>query len=131
MDMLINGKLMDKPEKIEIRNPFNNKIIDTVPQGNHEDVKNALIAANNAKKTLNYFSSRQISEILYEIHGELSKNSKSLAKLITLDCGKPIKDSIEEVNRSIQTTLLSAEESKRIYGETIPMDACAGGENII
>ncbi|OEC86445.1 MULTISPECIES: lactaldehyde dehydrogenase [Methanobacterium] len=131
MDMLINGKLIDKPEKIEIRNPFNNKVIDRVPQGNHEDVKNALAAANRAKKTLNDLSSREISESLYGIHEELSKNSKSLAKLITLDCGKPIKDSIEEVNRSIQTILLSAEESKRIYGETIPMDACAGGENVI
>lgn len=131
MDMLINGKLIEKPEKIEIRNPFNNEVIDTVPQGNHEDVQNALIAANRAKKSLNDLSSREISESLYGIHEELSKNSKSLAKLITLDCGKPIKDSIEEVNRSIQTILLSAEESKRIYGETIPMDACAGGENVI
>ena len=131
MDMLINGKLMEKSEKIEIRNPFNNEIIDTVPQGSHEDVQNALIAANRTKKTLNDLSSREISESLYEIHEELSKNSKSLAKLITLDCGKPIKDSIEEVNRSIQTILLSAEESKRVYGETIPMDACAGGENVV
>ena len=131
MDMLINGKLIEKPEKLEIRNPFNNKVIDTVPQGNHEDVQNALIAANKAKKILNNLSSRKISESLYGIHEELSKNSKSIAKLITLDCGKPIKDSIEEVNRSIQTILFSAEESKRIYGETIPMDACAGGENVI
>ena len=131
MDMLINGKLMEKSEKIEIRNPFNNEVIDTVPQGSHEDVQNALIAASRTKKTLNDLSSREISESLYGIHEELSKNSKSLAKLITLDCGKPIKDSIEEVNRSIQTILLSAEESKRIYGETIPMDACAGGENVV
>ena len=131
MDMLINGKLMDKPEKIAIRNPFNNEVIDTVPQGDHEDVKKALAAANKAKKTLNDLSSREISESLYGIHEELSKNSRSIAKLITLDCGKPVKDSIEEVNRSMQTILLGAEESKRIYGETIPMDACAGGENVI
>ncbi len=131
MDMLINGKLMDKPEKIEIRNPFNNEVIDTVPQGNHEDIKNALVAANKTKKIMSDLSSREISERLYGIQEELSKNSRSLAKLITLDCGKPIKDSIEEVNRSIQTILLGAEESKRIYGETIPMDACAGGENVI
>ena len=131
MDMLINGKLIDKPQKIEIRNPFNNEVIDNVPHGNHEDVQNALNAANTAKKTLRYFSSREISEILYGIHEELSQNLKSLAKLITLDCGKPIKDSTEEVNRSIQTILLGAEESKRIYGETIPMDACAGGENVV
>ncbi len=131
MDMLINGKLIEKPEKLEIRNPFNNKVIDTVPQGNPEDVQKALIAANKTKKILNNLSSHKISESLYGIHEELSKNSKSIAKLITLDCGKPIKDSIEEVNRSIQTILFSAEESKRIYGETIPMDACAGGETVI
>ncbi len=131
MDMLINGKLIDKPETIEIKNPFNNKIIDNVPLGNSEDVKNALIAANKAKEILKNFSSREISEILYEIQEEVSKNSQAFAKLITLDCGKPIKDSKEEVNRSIQTILLSAEESKRIYGETIPMDACIGGENVI
>ena len=131
MDMLINGKLIDKSEKIEIRNPFNDKIIDTVPQGDREDVNKALIAANKAKKTLNYFSSHEVSEILYEIHEELSKNSKTFAKLITLDCGKPIRESKDEVNRSIQTILLSAEESKQIYGETIPMDACTGGENVV
>lgn len=131
MDMLIDGKLIEKPEKIEIKSPANNKIIDTVPQGNHEDVKNALIAANKAKKALKDLPSREISEILYGIHEEVSKNSKTFAKLITLDCGKPIKDSTEEVNRSIQTILLSAEESKRIYGETIPMDACIGGENVV
>jgi len=131
MDMLINGKLIEKPETIEIKNPFNDKIIDTVPQADGEDVKNALTAANKAKKSLKYLSSREISEILYDIHKEVSKNSKTFAKLITIDCGKPIKDSKEEVNRSIQTILLSAEESKRIYGETIPMDACTGGENVI
>ena len=131
MDMLINGKLIDKSEKIEIRNPFNDKIIDTVPQGDREDVNKALIAANKAKKTLNYFSSHEVSEILYEIHEELSKNSKTFAKLITLDCGKPIRESKDEVNRSIQAILLSAEESKQIYGETIPMDACTGGENVV
>ena len=27
--------------------------------------------------------------------------------------------------------MLSAEESKRIYGETIPLDACIGGENLV
>ncbi len=131
MDMLINGKLIEKPESIEIKNPFNNEVIDTVPLGNSKDVKNALIAANKAKETLKHFSSREISEILYGIQEEISKNKFTFAKLITLDCGKPIKDSKEEVNRSIQTILLSAEESKRIYGETIPMDACIGGENVI
>lgn len=129
--MLINGKLIEKPDQIDIINPFNNKIIDTVPHGNREDAKNAIEAAINVSKILKNVSSRETSENLYEICGEIKKNSKIFAKLITIDCGKPIKESKEEVKRSIQTTLLSAEESKRIYGETIPLDACIGGENLV
>lgn len=125
MNMLINR------ENIEIKNPVNNKIIDTVPHRNRDDAKNAINAANKAKKCLKNVPSHIISENLYKIHDELLKNSKIFAKLITLDCGKPIKDAKEEVNRSLQTILLSAEEAKRIYGETIPLDACAGGENMI
>ncbi|MGZ7048672.1 MAG: lactaldehyde dehydrogenase [Methanobacterium sp.] len=131
MDMLINGKLIEKPEQIDIINPSNNDIVDTVPHGNRQDTKKAIEAANIAAKTLKDISSRQISEKLYQISEEIEKNFKIFAKLITLDCGKPIKDSREEVKRSIQTTILSAEESKRIYGETIPLDACIGGENLI
>ncbi|MGF7119308.1 lactaldehyde dehydrogenase [Methanobacterium oryzae] len=131
MDMLIDGKLIEKRETIEIKNPANNEIIDTVPQGNREDVKNAINAANKAAKIVKDIPSRVISENLYQIYEELSKNADDFAKLISLDCGKPIKDSMGEVERSKQTILLAAEEAKRIYGETIPMDACSGGENVI
>lgn len=129
--MLINGKLIEKPAQIDVINPFNNEIIDTVPYGNREDAKTAIEAANRAAKILRNVPSREISENLYKIYKEIKKNSKIFAKLITLDCGKPIKESKEEVKRSLQTTLLSAEESKRIYGETIPLDACIGGENML
>ncbi|HML05330.1 MAG TPA: aldehyde dehydrogenase family protein, partial [Methanobacterium sp.] len=129
--MLINGKLIEKPLQIDVINPFNNEIIDTVPHGSREDAKKAIGAANIAARTLKNISSREISESLYEICDEIKKNSNLFSKLISIDCGKPIKESKGEVERSIQTTLLSAEESKRIYGETIPLDACTGGENLI
>lgn len=131
VNMLINGKLIEKPEQINIINPYTNEIIDTVPHGNRDDAKEAIEAANKSTKALINVSSREISESLYEIHEEIKKNANIFAKLISIDCGKPIKESISEVERSILTTLLSAEESKRIYGETIPLDACKGGENLV
>jgi|GEM_PF-5929606 len=39
VDMLINGKLIGKTEQIEIFNPVNNELIDTVPHGNRDDAK--------------------------------------------------------------------------------------------
>ncbi len=131
MKMLINGKSIDKTEKIEVRNPTNNLIIDEVPLGSREDAKEAVFAANRAKKVMRDMSSRKISRILYDIHQELSPSLDEFAELITRETGKPIRDSKEEMRRSLQTILLSAEESKRIYGETIPMDAGIGGKNVL
>lgn len=131
MKMLINGESIDKDEKIEVKNPANNLIIDKVPLGSREDAKKAVFAANRAQKVMRDMSSRKISRILYDIHQELSQSLDEFAELITHETGKPIRDSKEEMKRSLQTILLSAEESKRIYGETIPMDAGIGGKNVL
>ena len=131
MEMVIDGKLIDKDHKIKVVNPANNQIIDTVPSGSLEDIKNALEAANQAKKTINDMSSRKVSRILYDIYEDILKNSNELARLVTLETGKPIIDSVNEINRSVETILLSAEESKRIYGETVPLDACIGGRTAL
>jgi lactaldehyde dehydrogenase len=130
MKMLINGDLVDKNDKIPVINPFNNEILDYVPSGDNKDVKNAIIAANTAKKSMKEMSSRKLSRILYDIHNELKENSKELSELICLETGKPIRDAEIEVERSIQTLLMAAEESKRIYGETVPMDAAIAGKNV-
>jgi lactaldehyde dehydrogenase len=131
MKMLINGKSIDRDEKIEVKNPANNLIIDEVPLGSREDAKEAVFAANRAKKVMRDMSSRKISRILYDIHQELSQSLDEFAELITRETGKPIRESKEEMKRSLLTILLSAEESKRIYGETIPMDAGIGGKNVL
>lgn len=131
MEMVINGKLVDKEEKIDVINPANNEIVDTVPSGTQKDVKIALNAACRAKNILNNMSSRKVSRILYDIYEDILKHSSELAELITLETGKPIRDSNNEIQRSIETILLSAEEAKRIYGETVPLDACIGGKTAL
>jgi lactaldehyde dehydrogenase len=131
MKMVINGELVDKNDKINILNPANNQIVDTVPSGSLEDIKRALNAASQAKTVINDMSSRKVSRILYNIYEDVLKNSNKLAQLITLETGKPISDSTDEIKRSVETILLSAEESKRIYGETVPLDACIGGKTAL
>ncbi|OQY28068.1 MAG: aldehyde dehydrogenase [Anaerolineaceae bacterium 4572_5.2] len=45
MKMLLNGEWVDRSEKLEVRNPQDNSLIDTVPQGSAEDMKQAITAA--------------------------------------------------------------------------------------
>ncbi|MDD4811402.1 MAG: aldehyde dehydrogenase family protein, partial [Methanobacterium formicicum] len=131
MKMLIEGKLIDKNEKIAVENPFNNEIIDYVPSGDAEDVKKAISAAAKATKSMKEMSSRKLSRIMYDIHQELKEKHQEISKLISLETGKPIRDSRVEMDRSLQTLLMAAEESKRIYGETIPMDAAIAGRTAL
>ncbi|KAF5075617.1 lactaldehyde dehydrogenase [Methanobacterium aggregans] len=131
MKMFINGNLMDKDEKIDVKNPFNNKTIDTVPEATKEDVRNALESAARAKKILGDMSARKISRILYDIYEVVLESQEEFSRIITLETGKPLKDSRDEMKRSAQTLQLAAEESKRIYGETVPMDAGIGGRTAL
>jgi len=129
--MFINGELVNKDEKIDVLNPTDNSIIDTVPHGERGDAKKAIYAANDAKKIMKDMSSREISNILYDIYNDLYKCQDEFAVIITRETGKPIRDAKFEMERSLDTLLLSAEESKRLYGETIPIDAGIGGSNVL
>lgn len=131
MEMLINGELIGYDAKINVLNPFNNDVVDTVPDGNLEHIKKAIIAANNAKNDLNDMSARKISEALYDISQEISEKLNDFSKLITLETGKPISAAKDEVKRSVDTFKFAAEESKRIYGESIPLDAGIGGKGFL
>lgn len=131
MKMIINGASVDNAKKIEIKNPTDNSVIDSIPYGSRQDAIDAVNAANKAAKIMKDLSSRKISTILYDIHQDLNKHLNEFAVLITRETGKPIRDSEAEMKRSLDTMLLAAEESKRIYGETVPMDAGIGGKNIL
>jgi len=128
MNALINGKFIESDKLFNVINPYNGEIIDTVPLLNKKDVKIAIESANNAKKSLNEMSALKISQKLYDAYESLKDEKKSIAKLITKETGKPINDSNFEMTRSIESLKLASEEAKRIYGESIPLDAGLGGK---
>ena len=122
MKMLINGEFIDKDDKQNILNPFNGEVVDTVPIGDLGDVKYAIDSANLAKKSICDMSAKEVSNTLYEACEELEEKSEEIAKLISLEVGKPYKHAIVEMQRSVETLKLAAEEAKRIYGESVPLD---------
>ena len=55
MDILINGKHVSKNETMDVINPYDNSIIDTIPIADKNDVNDIIIAANNAKSKIMEF----------------------------------------------------------------------------
>lgn len=88
----------------------------------------AIDAAVNAKDSIEEMSAFKVSNKLYAVYEKLKDNKDELAELLTKEVGKPINESVVEVNRSIETLRLSAEEAKRIYGETVPLDGGINGK---
>ncbi len=128
MKMLIDGEFIDKNEHYDVINPYDGELIDTIPIADKGDVNNAIDSARKAQKSLNSLSSKQVSENLFSACEELSSCADEIARLIVLEAGKPYKAAIAEVNRSIETLRFTSEEAKRIYGESIPLDATGSAD---
>lgn len=129
MRMLIGEKWVDKDEKIEVLNPFNNELIDTVPSGDRSDVEAAFKAAEEGFKINRNIPVHQRISILYKTAEILKSHQEEFSRTIATEGSKTIKEARKEVSRCIDTITISAEEARRIVGETIPFDSREGSEN--
>ena len=128
MDMLIGGKHISSEDLVDVVNPYNDDVIDTVPIAHRQSADLAIVEANNAKSSLQEMSAFKVSNKLFNVCDKLRENREDFAELLTLEVGKPINESLVELDRSIETLKLAAEEAKRIYGESVPLDAGLNGK---
>jgi glyceraldehyde-3-phosphate dehydrogenase (NADP+) len=125
--MCVGGRWIEKSDKIEVLNPYDNSVIDTVPHGSVADVDAALAAAVRGAKLMAKLPAWDRYQILKKTADKLEARTEEFARRITLEEGKPIGEARVEVGRAVQTFMLSAEEARRIHGETVPLDASPGG----
>ena len=128
MDMLIGGKHISSDDLMEVKNPYNGEVIDTVPIAHLQTAQMAIDEANRAKGALTEMSAFKVSNKLFDVVEKLKDHKDEFAELLTLEVGKPINESLVELDRSIETLKLAAEEAKRIYGESVPLDAGLNGK---
>jgi glyceraldehyde-3-phosphate dehydrogenase (NADP+) len=129
MKMLIGESWIDKDEKIEVRNPYNDEIVDTVPSGGAADVEAAFQAAEEGYKINRSLPVHQRISILYKAAEIIRGREEDFARTIASEGSKTIKEARKEVSRCIDTITISAEEARRVVGETIPFDSRQGSEN--
>jgi len=128
MKMLLDGRWVDRDEKIDVLDPFDNSVIDTVPKGTKADVETALAAAAKGFEVTKRMTVYDRAQILYKAAGIISDNLEDYAAVIAKEGSKTINEARKEASRCVNTLTCSAEEAKRILGETIPFDSFPGGE---
>jgi acyl-CoA reductase-like NAD-dependent aldehyde dehydrogenase len=127
MKMYVAGEWIDKPQRIDVRNPYDNSVIDTVPRGDRGDVERALQSAERGAKTMAKLSGYDRWKILRKAADLIAARQEDLGRTISAEEGKIIAEGRLEANRAVETIMGSAEEAKRLHGETVPLDAAPGG----
>ena len=122
MKMYLAGEWVDRDEKIDVVNPFNGQVFDTVPRGSVEDVQTAIASAARGAGVMAAMSGYQRYEILMRAVGLMRERVEDLGRTITMEEGKIIGEGVGEAERAIQTMTGSAEEAKRLSGEVVPLD---------
>ena len=128
MKMLLNGQWVDRDEKINVTDPFDNSVIDTVPKATEADVETALSAAVEGFETTKRMTVYDRAQVLYKTANIISERLDEFATIIAREGSKTINEARKEASRCVNTLIVAAEESKRILGETIPFDSFPGGE---
>ncbi|RPF50112.1 aldehyde dehydrogenase family protein [Aquisalibacillus elongatus] len=126
--LLINGKWKTTNEMIDVLDKTNQDVYAKVVKASHDDVNQAVDAAEQAFQN-DQTTPYERYEILMKVANLLKENKEELAQNITHEAGKPIKQARSEVDRAVQTTILSAEEAKRLTGEGVPVETAPGSEN--
>jgi acyl-CoA reductase-like NAD-dependent aldehyde dehydrogenase len=126
--MSIGGQDVRTAVPVQIRVPYDGSPAGTVFQAGPEQVDAAIVAALKAFPAMRALSRHERSSILYRAHGLLAERREEMAKAISSESGKPIREARGEVDRGLFTLLFSAEEAHRLHGEEVPMDAHPGGK---
>ena len=79
---------------------------------------------------MNTLSAYDRATILEKVAQKWMKEREEFAEIIAKEAAKPIRAARGEVDRTVQTYKFAAEEAKRIYGETLPLDAAPGDGRI-
>ncbi|AMR02634.1 MULTISPECIES: aldehyde dehydrogenase family protein [Bacillus] len=111
--------------------PYSEETLAEIAQGTEEDVKEAVTAAKNAMTKMNKLSAYDRATILEKVAQKMDERREEFAEIIAKEAAKPIRAARGEVDRTVQTYKFAAEEAKRIYGETLPLDAAPGANGRI
>lgn len=127
--MYFAGKWVGRDQTIEVRDPQDNSIIDTVPAASAEDMLQCVEEAKDGAKIAATMAVHERMTVIYKAADYIEANKEKYASTIAREGSKTIREATKEVARCIQTLRISAEEARRIHGETIPFDQMPGSEN--
>ena len=106
-------------ETYDVINPATEEIIGKASKASANDIDKALKSAEKGFEVWKKYSPWDRAAIIRKIADKIRKKNNELAKWMTLETGKPLAEGLAEVSGSADIFEWNAEETKRIYGQTV------------
>lgn len=117
----VNGKWVSAKSgaTYEVTNPANGSVVGTVPDMKAVDTEAAVQGAYKAFQTWKKTTAKERSELLKKVYRMILDNKEPLAKLITLENGKPLAEAAGEIGYGASFCEWFAEEGRRVQGNIV------------
>jgi succinate-semialdehyde dehydrogenase/glutarate-semialdehyde dehydrogenase len=116
----LNGRFVERPETVDVVNPASGEVFARMSMLGRADVAQALQDAHKAFQEWRRQPARARGDWLQKIAEAVSQRREEIARMITTENGKPLAQSLGEVNMTIDHLRWFGEEAKRSYGRVIP-----------
>jgi len=116
----VDGAWTEAREVIEVDNPATGEIIGTVPKLGRAETERAIDAASRAFPAWRRKTARERAAVMRRWFELMLASQDDLARLMTIEQGKPLTESKGEVVYAASFLEWFGEEAKRAYGDTIP-----------
>ena len=109
--------------KLEVINPATNEVLERLDYATHEQINHQIKQAHQAFQNWKKVDAHERSAKLAQWAQLIDDHQDELARLITLEGGKPLAEAKGEVAYANSYVKWYAEEAKRVYGRTIPANS--------
>ncbi len=128
--MLFLGKRIQKQKTINVINPYDQKVFETLGQSETQDIEKAINAAHTGFKMLKNMAAGERAGILDRTAKLIAEQKEDFARTISLESGKTISEARGEVDRAINTMKLSAIAALELTGKTIRFDHAGRSQKV-
>jgi acyl-CoA reductase-like NAD-dependent aldehyde dehydrogenase len=124
---LVGGEWRTSAETLDIVFPYDGSVVETCYMAAPADLEDAVTAAQRGFAALRKLPTYKRAAILNHLHRQMVERFEEIVDTLTIETGKTKGVSHAETLRAMQTVLVAAEESKRIYGEIMDLDWTPAG----
>ncbi|GIO07592.1 aldehyde dehydrogenase [Brevibacillus reuszeri] len=127
-DLYIGGEWVKTESSIPVFHKYSGECIAYIARAEQHHVTEAVDAAQKTFKQ-DALTPFQRYKILLKASQLMEERRDEMERSLIREVGKTRKDAMNELDRTINTLLLSAEEAKKIHGEMVPLQSTEGSEN--